>query len=140
MKYRTIFCEDNKYVREIVNFILEERGHEFFSFKDAGDCLLYSLTECECNHINLCSDIIISDISMPKANGLDFIEKLKKRGCKINNIALISGYWTEKDVSRAEKIGCTVFHKPLLPETLTEWLCNSEKSIDPNRVLSEFCS
>jgi len=140
VKYRTIFCEDNEYVREIVNFILEERGHETFSFKDAGDCPLYSLAECKCNNINLCSDIIISDISMPKANGLEFIEDLSKRGCKIKNIALISGYWTEKDILRAKEIGCAVFHKPLLPETLNEWLDNSEKNIDPKRVLSEFLS
>jgi CheY-like chemotaxis protein len=140
VKYRTIFCEDNEYVREIVNFILEERGHEIFSFKDAGDCPLYSLAECKCNNTNFCSDIIISDISMPKANGLEFIEDLSKRGCKIKNIALISGYWTEKDILRAKEIGCAVFHKPLLPETLNEWLDNSEKNIDPKRVLSEFPS
>ena len=139
MKYRTILCEDNQYVREIVNFVLEERGHEIFSFKDAGDCPLYSLTECKCNHINLCSDIIISDISMPNSNGLEFVEELKKKGCKIKNIAMISGYWTEKDISRAKEIGCTVFHKPVHPEILNEWLYNSEKSIDPKRVLSEFC-
>ena len=42
MKYRTILCEDNKSVREILNFILQERGHEVFSFEDAGDCPLSS--------------------------------------------------------------------------------------------------
>jgi len=82
VKYRTILCEDNRYVRDLVNYILEERGHEILSFKDAGDCPLYSLTECECNHINLCSDIIISDISMPKSNGLEFVEELLVIGQK----------------------------------------------------------
>ncbi len=138
MKYRSILCEDNKYVREILNFILEERGYEICSFEDDGDCPLSSLTECKCNHINLCSDIIISDVSMPKVNGLKFIENLRKKGCKIKNIALVSGYWTEKDISRAKEIGCSVFHKPLLHEQLNKWLDNCEKNIAPNRILSQF--
>ena len=126
MKYRTILCEDNEHVREILNFILQERGHEIFSFEDAGDCPLSSLTECTCNHINPCSDIIISDVSMPKVNGLKFIENLRKNGCRIKNIALVSGYWTEKDISRAEEISCTVFHKPVEPEALFEWIENCQ--------------
>ena len=138
MQYRTILCEDNEPVREILNFILEERGYEVFSFEDAGDCPLNSLTECICNHVNPCSDIIISDVSMPKVSGLEFAENLRKKGCKIKNIALVSGYWTNKDISRAKKIGCTVFHKPLKTEVLGEWLDNCEKNINPQRVLSKI--
>ena len=140
MKYRTVLCEDNEHVREVLRYIFKERGHEVFSFEDAGDCPLNSLTECTCNnHLSPCSDIIISDVSMPKVNGLEFVENLRKKGCKIKHIALVSGYWTEKDISRAKKIGCTVFHKPLYPEKLFEWIATCEKDIDPQRVLSEFC-
>jgi CheY-like chemotaxis protein len=140
MKYRTILCEDNELVREMLDLTLKERGYEVFSFEDAGDCPLNSLTECICNHVNPCSDMIISDVSMPKVSGLEFIENLRKNGCKIKNIALVSGSWTEKDISRAEEIGCTVFHKPLKTEVLNEWLDNCEENIDPQRVLSEICS
>ena len=139
MKYRTILCEDYESVRKIFNSILAERGHEVFSFEDAGDCPLNSLTECKCNHVNPCLDIIISDVSMPKVSGLEFVKNLRKIGCKIKNIALVSGYWTEKDITRAKEIGCTVFHKPLKTEVLSEWLDNCEKNIDPQRVLSDFC-
>ena len=135
MKYRTIVCEDNENVREIFNYILQERGHEVFSFEDAGDCPLSSLTECKCNHMNPCTDLIISDISMPKVNGLEFIENLKNNGCRIKNIALVSGYWTEEYISKAKKFGCAVFHKPVAPEELFEWIDTCEKDIDPQRVL-----
>jgi CheY-like chemotaxis protein len=140
MKFRTILCEDNESVREIFNFIFEERGYEVFSFEDAGDCPLNSLTECMCNHANPCSDIIISDVSMPKVSGLKFVENLRKKGCKVKNIALVSGYWTDNDITRAKEIGCTVFHKPLRHEVLSEWLDNCEENIDPQRVLSEIYS
>lgn len=139
MKYRTILCEDNEHVREVINFMLEERGHEVFSFEDAGDCPLGSLTECKCNHTNICSDIIISDVSMPKLNGLKFVENLREKGCNNKNIALVSGYWTDKDILKAKELGCTVFHKPVYPEELFEWISICEKSVDPQRVLSKFC-
>ena len=135
MKYRTILCEDNEHVREVFSYIFKERGHEVFSFEDAGDCPLSSLTECNCNHIHPCFDIIISDVSMPKVNGLEFVENLRKKGCRTKNIALVSGYWTKKDISRAKELECTVFYKPLGPEALSEWLYNCEKNIDPQRVL-----
>ena len=77
---------------------------------------------------------------MPKVSGLEFIENLREKGCKIKNIALVSGYWTEKEITRAKEIGCTVFHKPLKTEVLDEWLDNCEKNIDPQRVLSKLCS
>jgi CheY-like chemotaxis protein len=137
MKYRTILCEDNLYVRNVFIFILEERGHEVFSYENPAECPLNSLTECKCNCMNLCSDIIISDVSMPIMNGLDFIETLREKGCKNDNIALISGFWTTKDISRAKKIGCTVFHKPIHPQELNEWLENCEKKIDPQRDFPE---
>lgn len=140
MKYRSILCEDNEFVHEILYFILDDRGHEILSFKDAGECPLHSFTECRCDNANPCADIIVSDVSMPMVNGLDFVEKLRKKGCKIKNIALVSGYWTESDISRAIENGCTVFHKPLKPQVLNEWLENCEKSIDSQRILTDIWS
>jgi CheY-like chemotaxis protein len=138
MKYRALLCEDNEFVREVIKFVLDERNYEVFLFEDAADCPLHSTTECFCNTENLCADIIISDVSMPKVSGLEFVEKLKEIGCKIKHIALVSGYWTEQDISRANEIGSTVFHKPLHPEVLSEWLDECEKNIDPQRILSNF--
>ena len=119
MKYRALLCEDNEYVREVIKFVLDERNYEVFQFEDAAECPLHSTTECICNAENVCADIIISDVSMPKVNGLEFVEKLRGIGCKIKYIALVSGYWTEQDISRANGIGSTVFHKPLHPDVLS---------------------
>jgi CheY-like chemotaxis protein len=140
MKYRTILCEDNESISKVLNLIFQERGHEVFSYEDAGDSPLSFCTECKCNQIHPCADMLISDILMPKVNGLEFVENLKKIGCKIKNIALVSGYWTEEDISRAVKIGCTVIHKPSPPEEILNWITFCEKYIDPQRVLSDIYS
>ena len=138
MKYRSILCEDNEAIREILNYALQKRGHEVFSYEDAGACPLNYCTESKCDQINPCADILISDLSMPKVDGLEFVENLQKNGCKIKNIALVSGYWTEKSIAKAKDLGCAVFHKPVAPEKLFEWIDACEKDIDPQRVLSKI--
>ena len=137
MKYRTVLCEDNDYVREVINFILDERGHEIFAFSNAADCPIHFQHECICTDTNTCADIIISDVSMPKIDGLEFVKRLRAKGCQIKNIALASGYWTEADVDKAIGLGCTVFHKPVRPKELDEWLNKCEKNIHPDRMLSK---
>ena len=72
---------------------------------------------------------------MPKVNGLKFIGNLKNNGCKIKNIALVSGDWTEEDVLKAKEFDCEVFYKPVPPEELFAWIDTCEKNIDPKRVL-----
>jgi len=42
MKFRAILCENNEYIRKILVFILQERGHEVFTYKDAKDLSLSS--------------------------------------------------------------------------------------------------
>ena len=136
MKFRTILCEDNELVREIFSRILIERGHEVYSFEDAQYCPLNSIFDSVCNNVTPCSDIIISDVSMPQVNGLDFVENLRAKECKIKHIALISGYWVDEDISRAKQLGCSVFHKPMELKDLCEWLAKCEANVDPQRVLS----
>ena len=137
MKYRTIICDDNELVRDYYYHILIEREHEIYSFDDAKYCPLNSIIDYVCNNVNPCSDIIISDVSMPQVNGLDFVENLRAKGCKIKYIALISGNWADEDISRAKHIGCSVFHKPVLPKDLHEWLTKCEENLDHQRVLSD---
>jgi len=135
MKYRTILCEDNECIRKILVFILQERGHEVFSYTNDKDWPLSSCINCKGNHINLCTDIIISEVSISKVNGLGVIERLKKNGCRIKNIALVSADWTVQDILKAKELGFAVFHKPVEPEKLIAWIDNCEKDLDPQRVL-----
>jgi CheY-like chemotaxis protein len=137
MRFRTILCEDNELVREILSFIFQERGHEVYSYEDAGDCPLNSCSECKSNPKRFCADLIISDVSMPKVDGLKFVENLKNNQCKIKNIALVSGYWTDKSIAKARELDCAVFHKPVLPEKLFEWIVTCERDIDSKRILSK---
>lgn len=73
---------------------------------------------------------------MPNVSGLDMVEKLLENGCKIKNIAFISGSWTDEEYARALDLGCRVFEKPFKLEQIGEWLDQCEKRIKPDRVLT----
>jgi DNA-binding response OmpR family regulator len=122
MKFRAILCENNEYIRKILVFILQERGHEVFTYKDAKDLFLSSCAKCKGNHKEICADIIIPEVSISKDNGLGVLEELKNNGCRVKNIALVSDNWAEIDISKAKELGCSIFYKPVAPEELFEWI------------------
>lgn len=137
MDKRAFVLEDQKLMRELIRQILEDRGYEVLSFSNPGSCPLYNEGVCRCSEKEACGDVIISDVNMPYIKGLDFVERQKKIGCKIRNVALMSGLWTGSDLERAEKLGCKVFHKPFSISEMEEWLDDCEKKIDPNRILTD---
>jgi CheY-like chemotaxis protein len=73
---------------------------------------------------------------MPVMTGLEYLESQKQHGCKIPNVAVMSGSWTEAEIEEAQKLDCRVFEKPFVLEELNNWLSQSEKRIDPSRELS----
>ena len=74
---------------------------------------------------------------MPLKQGIDFLEDQLRKGCQCNNMALMSGDFTENDVSRAKSIGLMLFRKPFGISEIMEWIEGIEKTIDPDRKLTD---
>ena len=72
------------------------------------------------------------------AEGLALLEEQIKKGCKCKHMALMSGYFTDEDVSKANLLGLKIFKKPFDLSELINWLDQVEKDIDPKRKLSDF--
>jgi DNA-binding response OmpR family regulator len=75
---------------------------------------------------------------MLEASGVDLIEQLIQKGCKQRHFALMSANFSEADLARASKIGCTLFNKPLDFAKLTAWVEEVERSIPSERVLYDW--
>jgi hypothetical protein len=75
---------------------------------------------------------------MPNITGLEFVENQIKKGCKVKNVALISGAWSESDLEYTQRLGCQPFHKPFTIDEINEWLDECENKINPNRLLSDW--
>jgi len=137
MDKRAFVLDDEKIIRELLTQVLEDRGYEVLSFPNPGLCPLYNEGSCRCTEREACGDIIISDVSMPHVNGLEFVERQKKMGCKVKNVALMSGAWSATDLGKAKSFGCKVFQKPFSLAEIEKWLDECERKIDPERVLAD---
>jgi hypothetical protein len=70
--------------------------------------------------------------------GFEFIEHLKSSGCKVQNIAVISGRCTDENLEYAKSLDCHMFKKPFNFDEIGKWLDECEKRIDPNSKLSDL--
>ena len=136
-KLRIILLEDNNAVRGVLEEVFFTRGYEVFAFSDPTICPLQIEPKCRCNANQACTDIIVSDLDMPNMTGLGFIENQKKKNCKCQYIALMSGRWTENDLQRAHELGCKTFVKPFNFDEFFDWLDEVERNTKSTR---ELCS
>lgn len=69
-------------------------------------------------------NMIMSDNSMPRMQGIEFFEDIDLKNCKIPSQckALLSGELTQEIRSRAKKLGIEVFEKPCSFEVLGRWI------------------
>jgi DNA-binding NtrC family response regulator len=93
---------------------------------------------CPCPTGEACSDFILSDLNMPLKQGIDFLEEQIRKGCQCNNMALMSGDFTENDVSRAKSIELKLLRKPFVITEIFEWIESIEKTIERDRKLTDW--
>jgi CheY-like chemotaxis protein len=135
VRRRAIIFEDDALIRFTLWKFFDDRGYEVFTFPEPGMCPLHVVQECPCPTDTNCSDLILSDVNMRGANGIDFLEELIQKGCRQRHFALMSGNFTEGDLARATRLGCTLFSKPLALPAITVWAEAIERAIPPERKL-----
>ncbi len=138
MKVRAIVLDDDYTVRTIISDILEDRGYEVFDSSEPLYCPIYLDRECFCSAEHFCTNIIITDVNMPNMTGFEFIEHQKSNGCKVQNIAVLSGSWTDEELEHAKRLGCHTFNKPFKIDEIKKWLDACESKLDPNSKLSDL--
>ena len=136
--YRILIFDDSQEIRSLLYDFFNKRGYEVFSFPNPAFCPISHEKTCPCPTGLACSDFILSDLNMPVQQGIDFLERQKRKGCRCKNMALMSGNFTEKDVVRAKSIGLTLFRKPFGIKEILGWIENMEKTIDPDRKLTDW--
>ena len=138
MRPRVLIFEDNDILRSALEYILDERGYEVFTFANPGLCQIYDSVDHNCPVDHACTDIIISDVNMPSKTGLEFIQERRQKGCKVKYKALMSGDWTDSDLKYAQELGCRIFHKPFDIREMLKWLGDCVEKINSERRLSDL--
>ena len=138
MNSRALIFDDMKEIRKILRKLFDKRGYEVFTFPNPALCPLSELEVCPCSSEEACADVILSDLNMPIKKGTNFLEEQIKKGCRSKHYALMSGDFTDGDVSKAKSLGIKLFKKPFKLKEVINWLDQIENDIDPKRKLSDW--
>ena len=129
MKVGAIVLEDDDSLRTLISYILKDRGYEVYAYSEPFLSPVCRDSERPCSEGYICATIIITDIDMPNMTGFEFIEYQKSKGCKVQNIAIISGRWTNENIKHAKRLGCQIFEKPFEIDEVKKWLDECEKEL-----------
>jgi CheY-like chemotaxis protein len=124
---RILIVDDEQMERLQLAAILEGAGHELLFAKD-GRGALESFNHGVYYYAPI--DLVITDIAMPRLNGLQLIREIRKRGYRVPIIA-VSGVSAEQ-LDLAEDFGAdSILYKPLDPEKLAAAV---EQELDPRKT------
>ena len=138
MIYRALIFDDEEEIRKILWRLFDMRRYQVFTFPHPGICPISSEDKCQCSKGEMCADVILSDLNMPIEKGIDFLERQIKKGCKCKHFALMSGDFSNEDLSIADSLNIIIFKKPFKLKDIIVWLDKIERNIDPKRQLSNW--
>ncbi|MBZ0253615.1 MAG: sigma-54 dependent transcriptional regulator [Candidatus Methylomirabilis sp.] len=108
---RVLVCEDEDLMRGIIAKILKSEGHEVTAVADAEDAV--GLLEQGGRF-----DVILSDIRMPKMDGLEFLDRIRRMG-RTENVLMITALASVETAVEAMRRGAYDYlTKPFLNEEL----------------------
>ncbi len=118
-----LILDDESLCLGLMKEILEEKGFTVMAFSDPLSCLEELESHCRMED-KPCVEVILADNQMPGMTGLEFLQFLRARGCKLPDRckALISGSWEQEQMQQAREMGCQVFYKPTPIDSIYQWL------------------
>jgi len=118
-----LLFEDNTLCRDLMTEILMEKDYEVTAFADPTSYVASNIGNRGCPD-NACADALITDNQMPGMSGLELIQWMNDRGCKLPNHrkAVISGSWSNEEYKQAQRLGCKIFQKPTSIDEIHRWL------------------
>lgn len=113
MPKHILIVDDSKTVRNLVAFIMKKEGFKVTTAEDGLDGLekLYSASDV---------DLIISDVNMPRMDGLTFIKTLREQPAYRDlPIIVLSTEGEDKDINTGLSVGANSYMiKPAQPDKL----------------------
>jgi len=113
MPKHILIVDDSKTVRNLVAFIMKKEGFKVTTAEDGLDGLekLYSASAV---------DLIVSDVNMPRMDGLTFIKTVREQEAYRDiPIVVLSTEGQDKDIQTGLTVGANLYMvKPAQPEKL----------------------
>ncbi|MFP3854186.1 MAG: response regulator transcription factor [Anaerolineales bacterium] len=113
---KILVAEDERDIRELINFTLRLRGYEVVLARDGEEALELALKEHP--------DLVLLDIRMPRMSGYEVCQLIKdNEATKHIPVVFLTAKGQESEVQQGMKAGATDYIlKPFSPDTLVERL------------------
>jgi DNA-binding NtrC family response regulator len=136
-KPRIIIYDDEVIITRLLEEYLDDIGYEVFAYNRPVICPIYGENAATCHNAYPCGDIVITDYTMPRMNGIELLRAQAERGCRVTtkNKAVISGYVNDRQRHEIKEGGYTFFQKPVLLSELSAWLKECVKRVDLSKPL-----
>jgi len=119
MGLNCIIIDDSLFIRQTVQQLIEQAGHQVIASFSNGPEFLNSITS---NESNITPDVVFCDIILPEMTGLDLLTLITE-GFPAANIIMLSGVTQTDAISAALRLGAIDFlQKPVEKERLIELL------------------
>ncbi|WP_293957604.1 MULTISPECIES: response regulator [unclassified Sphingobacterium] len=111
-KKRSLVIEDNEILLSTMQFVLLREGYDLLLANSGKDALSMVFDDS--------LDLVITDLSLPFANGFEIIERIRKSNT--NNqvpVIIISSFRDDNSISEGFKVGANDYiKKPISPHEL----------------------
>jgi CheY-like chemotaxis protein len=137
-KPRVIVVDDDDLILTVFRHLFESMGYEVLTADTPMTCAFYRELADDCPQHDRCTDILITDNTMPNMTGLELLEMQHHRGCKLTskNKALMTGNPDSGIREHADVLGCKFFQKPMPIFDITEWVKECEGRVDLSEPLA----
>lgn len=116
---KVLFADDEPDALEIYAEIYPHYGIETITFDNVPEAIEYLRS----NEV----DGIVADIFMPGCNGIEFFKKIQSENLHKGFFSFLTGKWQPEFSYLLQQGVHTVFHKPLSPEELTNYIQKFKK-------------
>ena len=137
-KPRVLVVDDESLVLNMLGDFLKMRGYEVLSKADPPAACCLQGRSGPCTYFDPCADVILTDFKMPGLNGVELLERQRRKGCPIDsrNKAVISAYIDEINRKKLQELRCFLLKKPFALSSLSDWLMSCEERMDLLRPLA----
>jgi len=123
---KILVVEDEKQIRRVIELHLTKAGHEIRKCANGQE----GIEQITAEHF----DLVITDLQMPKINGLEFLEKLRALGVSVPSIVM-TAFGSVETAVEAMKLGAADYlSKPL---QLTELSLRVDSILSRNQIEEE---
>ncbi len=124
---RLLYVEDDEDIAEEISFFLKRRVKELFVAKDGQEGVEFFM--------KYRPDVVVTDIQMPKMNGLEMIDKIREIDTRVP-IVITSAYNDTDFLTRSIELGVNGYITK--PVNLSHMLQSIEKAYEPQKLHKEI--